>query len=122
MAENVQNIDQDMLMPVFASTVLADFLSATGKTGEASGIMNTYEGYFGPVEDYYPPKIRVSVVEEKPAETQQLTADCFAVAPSDSRLSKQCVQVSGIARPVAEEKPESGASKALGSFFKGLKE
>ena len=56
MIVNAENIDQDMLMPVFATIEIADFLSGAGKTEQASDMISTYEGYFGTVADYYPPK------------------------------------------------------------------
>jgi len=121
MIVNAENIDPDMLMPVFASVEIADFLSSAGKTERADDMITTYEGYFGTVAGYYPPKIRMSISAFELGEAQQLTEDCFSTAPADSPLSEKCARESGILRPAAGPADQgSKAKKSLGTLFNSL--
>lgn len=123
MLANAESIDPDMIMPVFASAEIADFLSSAGRVQEANDIMSLYEGYYGTVIDYYPPKIRMSISAFELDEAQRLTDECFAAAPPDSPLSRKCARESGILRPAAG--PNEGSKNAadtLGSFLKGITE
>lgn len=121
MVVNAESINPDMLMPVFASVVFADFLSTNGKGDEADSMMSLYESYYGTVNDYYPPKIRMSISEFELEEAEQLAQECFAVAAPDSPLSNSCAQESGILRPAAGSGSDPGnASNTLNTFFKGM--
>ncbi|MFW2405674.1 MAG: M48 family metallopeptidase [Gammaproteobacteria bacterium] len=120
MLVNAENIDTNMLMPVFASVEIADFLSSAGKTEIASDMISTYEGYFGTVADYYPPKIRMSISAFELTEAEQLTQACFSTAPAGSPLSEKCMRESGILRPAAG--PASKDSNSLGTLFNSLKQ
>lgn len=123
MIVNAESIDPDMLMPVFASVEIADFLSSAGKTERANDMISTYEGYFGTVADYYPPKIRMSISAFELAQAQQLTEACFSTAPADSLLSEKCARESGILRPAAGPADKgSNANKSLGTLFNSLKQ
>jgi len=122
MVANAASIDQDMLMPVFASVEIADFLSSAGEADAATNIMATYEGYYGVVTGYYPPKIRLSIADFEIEEAGRLAEACFRAAPPDSPLSNDCARESGILRPAAGPATDSQeTANKLGSFFKGLK-
>jgi len=122
MVVNAENMDPDMVMPVFASVEIADILSSAGKGEQASSMMSLYEVYYGTVADFYPPKIRLSISAFEIQQAESLTQACFAAAPADSPLSQKCAQESGILRPAAGPKADStNATGTLGSFFKGIK-
>ncbi|MBT8444019.1 MAG: M48 family metallopeptidase, partial [Gammaproteobacteria bacterium] len=121
MIVNAESIDPDMLMPVFATIEIADLLSSAGKTEKAADMISTYEGYFGTVADYYPPKIRMSISAFELTEAQQLTEACFSTAPADSLLSEKCARESGILRPAAGSADQGSNSKnSLGALFNSL--
>jgi hypothetical protein len=51
---NLQNIDADSLVPIFASVEMADMLAFTGETSRLSALVDESESLFGPVEEFFP--------------------------------------------------------------------
>jgi len=116
---NLDAIDPQSLMPVFATLEIADYLADAERTQEAISMMEKYEGYYGTIEGYYPPKIKVSKAASNNEEVTRLTLECYNAVPAASPLAKSCAQAAGVSPPqeannTAANKPD----KILKSLFK----
>lgn len=119
---NIESIDPDRLMPVFATIDMTDYLVEAGDAETANRIMTEYEGYFGPIDEYYPPKIRLSAVAEDQAGVERLALECFDAVPVNSSIDLRCAALSGMARPVADKNAEANkATEKLRNLFMGGK-
>jgi predicted Zn-dependent protease len=119
---NIEGINPEELIPIFASSELADFLADSGKFVEAGEMMVRYEGYYGTINDYYPPKIKLSAATKDSPNVERLAHACYEVAPEASPLAKSCARASGIGRPALKKKTAFKKSvKNIGKFFRGDK-
>lgn len=102
----LEEMRADGLVPVQTSAELADFLVDNGRVEFVNRMIGLYEGYFGEIHDYYPPKIKLSAAAEDHASVESLALACYEVAPPDSTLARKCATASGVSPMVAESAPE----------------
>ena len=124
-AAHIGKMDTQQPIPLFASTEVAEFLVGTGQTVQAEALISRFESLFGPVNEFYPPKISLAVAANDSARVDEYTQACFAVTSPDSPLSDKCATASGISRIVSTTTEEAEAEEAmdsLGGFLKSLSE
>ena len=115
---NIEAINLDGLIPVFATEEFADLLAESGKTFEAHGMMAQYEDQYGTINGYYPPKIKLSSAAKDRESVEQLANACYEATPEKSPLSMSCARASGINRPKPEKnKSLTESTKKLKNFF-----
>ena len=102
----LEEMRADGLVPVQTSAELADFLVDNGRVEFVNRMIGLYEGYFGEIHDYYPPKIKLSAAAEDHESVESLALACYEVAPPDSTLARKCATASGVSPMVAESAPE----------------
>ncbi len=102
----IEEMRADGLVPIRTSAELADFLADNGRTEFVNRMMGLYEGYFGDIHDYYPPKIKLSAAAEDQERVEALALACYEVAPPDSTLAMKCATASGVSPMAAESAPE----------------
>ncbi len=119
---NIEAINLDGLIPVFATEEFAEMLADSGKTFEAYGMMAQYEDQYGTINGYYPPKIKLSSAAEDQERVAELANACYEAVPAKSPLSLSCVRASGIKRPEPKKKTDLAEStKKLKNLFKRSK-
>ena len=101
---NIEAINLDGLVPVFATEEFAELLADSSKTFEAYGMMAQYEDQYGTINGYYPPKIKLSSAAKDQERVAELANACYAAAPAQSPLSLSCARASGIKPPEPENK------------------
>jgi len=106
-AADIEEIRPDGLIPVHTTAELADFLADNGRAEAVSAMMAQYEGYYGKIDDYYPPKIKLSAAAEDRTRVEALALECYDVAPEGTPLAVRCARASGVNRPLAEPAPEN---------------
>jgi len=118
---NIEAIDLDGLIPVFATEEFADLLADSGKTIEAHGMMAQYEDQYGTINGYYPPKIKLSSAAKDSATVERLAHACYEAVPAKSPLSLSCARASGISRPTPKKKQNiaESANKLKNLFMRG---
>ena len=117
---HIESMDSEQLMPLFASTEVAEFLAESGRHDHALEVIDYYESIYGDIDGFYPPKIILSASTDG-TRVAELTQACFDVSAPDSELSRKCVRVSGIERVVEQSAQESeDPVKALGGFLNKL--
>jgi len=111
---NLQSIDADSLVPIFASVEMADMLAFAGETSRLSALVDKSESLFGPVEEFFPAKISLALAVDDQLKVQNLASQCFAVDAASKALVARCAEVSGINPPEGTGSP----LKSLGNLFK----